>query len=85
METLRRYPTDLTECQWDRVSSLIPAPKKGGRPAKYARREVVNAVLFVERNRCPWRALPGDLPPWRFVYLYFTQGNKSGVLTEAQP
>jgi transposase len=79
MKTSQRYSSDLTDGQWDRLSHLVPQPKKGGRPAKYARRDVANALLFVNHNRCSWRSLPGDLTPWRIAYWYYTTWKKSGV------
>jgi transposase len=48
------YSTDLTDRQWRRIARLVPAPKVGDRPAKYSRREVVNAILYVTRAGCPW-------------------------------
>jgi len=50
-----------------------------GRPEKHARREIVNAVLYVVRSGCPWRYLPADLPPWQTVYWYFTRWEHAGV------
>jgi putative transposase len=43
----------------------------GGRPRKTDMREVVNAILYLDREGCTWRALPHDFPPWRTVYNYF--------------
>jgi transposase len=80
MDTRKPYPTDLTGPQWAQVSRFIPAPKKGGRPAKYDRREIVNALLYVVRTGCQWRAMPHDLPPWRIVYWYFMQWKKDGTV-----
>jgi transposase len=74
------YPTDLTGPQWAQVCRFIPAPKTGGRPAKYDRREIVNALLYVARTGCQWRAMPHDLPPWRIVYWYFMMWKKDGTL-----
>jgi transposase len=68
MNARQPYPSDLTDDQSDVIRSLIPAPRPGGRPAKYPRREIVNALLYVTRTGCQWRALPHDLPPWRIVY-----------------
>lgn len=79
MDTRQPYPSDLTGPQWAQVSRFIPAPKKGGRPAKYQRREIVNALLYVVRTGCQWRAMPHDLPPWRIVYWYFMQWKKDGT------
>ena len=80
MDTRKAYPTDLTGPQWAQVSRFIPAPKPGGRPAKYQRREIVNALLYVVRTGCQWRAMPHDLPPWRITYWYFMQWRKDGTL-----
>ena len=51
------YPTDLTDAQWKLIEPYVPRPKPGGRPPKYPRREVVNAILYQTRNGCAWRAL----------------------------
>jgi hypothetical protein len=45
MDARQPFPTDLTQPQRVRVSRLIPAPKKGGSPAKYALPEIVNGLL----------------------------------------
>ena len=58
---------------------MVPAPKPGGRPAKYSRREIVNAIFYVLRTGCSWRLRPHDFPPWRSVFSYFWQGRKAGI------
>jgi len=73
------YPTDLTDAQWRRISQLVPAPKPGGRPARYTRREIVNAILYQARNGCVWRALPHDLPPYRIAFHYFRAWQADGT------
>src|SRR5512144_1011997 len=80
MDMRKAYPTDLTGPQWAQVRRFIPAPKTGGRPAKYDRREITNALLYVARTGCPWRALPHDLPPWTIVYWYFRCWKADGTL-----
>jgi transposase len=72
------YPTDLTDAQWTLIDSEVPKPKPGGRPPKYTRREIVNAILYQTRNGCVWRALPHDLPPYRIVFHYFRAWQKDG-------
>jgi transposase len=81
MTTMRQaYPSDLTDAQWELIKGIVPAPKPGGRPAKHSRREVLNALLYVERTGCQWRALPHDLPPWKLVYWYLMEWRSNGVL-----
>ena len=70
-----RYPTDLTDEEWDYIKSLVPAPKSGkgkrGRPPALERRSLVNAIFYVVRSGCAWRLLPSDFGPWETVYGYF--------------
>src|SRR5512135_838226 len=79
MDTRQPYPSDRSDRQWSQVERFIPAPKPGGRPAQYQRREIVNALLYIDRTGCQWRALPHDFPPWEAVSWYFrtrkTDGN----------
>ncbi|GAA3629486.1 IS5 family transposase [Nonomuraea rosea] len=74
-----RYPSDLTDEQWELIEPLLPEPNTGGRPEKHPRREIVNAIVYVVRSGCPWRYLPTDLPPWQTVYWYFQQWEAAGV------
>jgi transposase len=73
------YPTDLTDRQWKIVAPYVPRPKPGGRPALYARREIVNAILYQVRNGGVWRALPHDFPPYRIVFHYFRAWQADGT------
>ena len=80
MDIRRAYQTDLSHAQWAQVSRFIPAPKPGGRPVKYPRREIVNAILYLVRSGCQWRMLPHEFPPWKTVYGYFAAWKKDGTL-----
>lgn len=80
MDTRTAYPSDLSNAEWAQVRRVIPAPKTGGRPAKHTRREIVNAILYVARTGCQWRALPHDLPPWSTAYWYFRLWRNDGTL-----
>jgi putative transposase len=74
-----RYPGDLTNAQWKLIRPLIPDAKLGGRPRKYDMREVVNGILYVNREGCTWRALPHDLPHWKTVYNFFRSFEADGT------
>jgi len=69
------YPSDLTDKEWALFEPFIPKQKstrtKGGRPLKYERREIVNAILYVLSSGCRWKDVPHDLPPRSISWHYF--------------
>ena len=73
------YPSDLSGREWRLLEPLLPPPKPGGRPVKYPRREIVNAIRYVLRTGCSWRMLPHDLPPWRISFHYFRTWRRDGT------
>jgi len=73
------YPSDLTDKQWAILQPLIPPAWPGGRPRKTDIREVINALFYLVREGCTWRALPHDFPPWRTVYNYFRWFSSDGT------
>lgn len=79
MQDLASYSTDLTKEQWAHISNTIPAPKPGGRPAKYERSTIVDAIWYITQAGCAWRLLPKTFPPWSSVYGYFRQWSQLGI------
>jgi transposase len=79
MERERRYPSDLTDEQWEIVEPMLPLIKSPGRIPKHPRRAMVDAILYVVRSGCSWRQLPIDFPPWQTVYWQFQQWEKRQV------
>src|SRR5215813_6665853 len=75
----KRFPTDLSDKEWAILEPLVPAVKPGGRPARWPRREIVNAIFYVVRSGCTWRQLPHDFPPHQTVYDYFRQWRLDGT------
>ena len=70
-ERQRRYPTDLTDEEWERIRPLLPRPAKRGRRPGVDLREVLNAIRYMARAGAGWRMLPHDFPPWQTVYWWF--------------
>ena len=57
----KRYPSDLNRREWAVIQPLFPRRKrKGGRPPKHSKKDVVNGILYVLRTGCQWYALPKD-------------------------
>jgi putative transposase len=42
-------------------------------------REVLNAIFYLNREGCSWRALPRDFPPWKTVYNWFAAWRDDGT------
>lgn len=82
MPSGRRYPTDLTDQQWALIEPLLPDPPPGpaGRPPAHDKREIINAILYINRAGCAWRMLPKDFPPWQTVYWYLWRWRKDGAV-----
>lgn len=83
MTTRPAYPSDLTDEQFRRIERLFGPAKwataRGGRPATYTRKDVVDAILYSLRTGCAWRALPHDFPPWNSVFKYFAAWTADGT------
>ena len=46
----KRYPSDLTDEEWEQIAPLMPKPGRRGRPREVDFREVINAVRYLVRS-----------------------------------
>jgi putative transposase len=76
---MERYPSDLTDDEWEILEPLIPPAKPGGRPRQVEMRAVLNGIFYVLRSGCAWRMIPREYPPKSTVYAYFAQFRDEGV------
>ena len=72
------YPTDLKYTEWLLVEQFFPTHSRG-RPCKWERWQIVNAIMYVTRTGGQWRMMPTNLPPWQTVYGYFRRWTQQGV------
>ena len=83
-ERPRRYPSDTSEVEWEISAPYIPVggtvAGRGGRSVTYPRRDIADAIRYLDHNGGVWRALPVDFPPWRTVYHYFKKWDRDGTL-----
>jgi putative transposase len=75
----KRYPSDLTDAQWELIADLLPSAKATGRPREVDLREVINTILYLNRTGCQWDMLPHDLLPKSTVYDYFATWRDEGT------
>jgi len=69
----KRYPSDLTDQEWERIAPLMPKPGRRGRPREIDFREVINAVRYLVRSGCGWRMLPVHFGAWQTIYAWFRE------------
>src|SRR5436305_13755418 len=74
-----RYPSDVSDAEWDVIRPLLPPAKSGGRPRTTSLLDLVNAIFYVVRGGCAWRMLPKGFPPYQTVYDYFRAWRKDGT------
>ena len=64
------------------MTCSIPAGRRGV-PARYSRRQMVEAILFLARTGCQWRYLPDRHPPWEAVWQQWRRWRENGVWARA--
>jgi transposase len=72
-------PTDLTDAEWALVADLFERRSRRGAPAEHARRDIVNACMYIVRTGCAWRLLPKTFPAWQAVYSAFRGWARAGT------
>src|SRR5664280_478496 len=80
--TWRSTQGDLTDEEWELIADLIPTYSgdgRIGRPTKWAKRDIVNGILYVAATGCQWRALPSCYPHWNTVHRYHVRWSENGV------
>jgi transposase len=72
----RSYPSELSDAEWAVLEPLLPPPPRIGRPLKWPRRVIAEAIFYLVRPGCAWRMLPvlpagrtvhSQLRPWQWI------------------
>ncbi|MFI8537502.1 IS5 family transposase [Streptomyces aquilus] len=90
MTDRRAYPSDLSDARWELIEPVLSAwrfERRGraldfGRPPRHDLREIMNAILYVDRTGCQWAYLPHDFPPHQTVYGYFAKWQADGIFAQ---
>jgi transposase len=75
-----RYPSDLTDAEWELVRPMFPPAKPGGRPREVNEREIINGLLYILSTGCQWRQIPKDLPARSTLQSYLSLFQWDGTL-----
>jgi transposase len=80
MARRKRYPTDVTDEEWDFVAPYLTLMDERAPQRQHNLREVFDALRWMARAGAPWRMLPGDFPPWQAVYQQTQRWLQAGCL-----
>jgi transposase len=81
------HPSDLSDARWALMEPTLTAWRAerqktslnlGGKVTDL--REVMKAILFLNRTGAPWRYLPHDFPPHTTVFGYFSSWTADGTI-----
>jgi 1,4-alpha-glucan branching enzyme len=64
----------LTDAEWDLLAEYFPM----GSRAKYEKRDLVNAALYIQQTGTVWAKLPAIYPPYGTVYAFYKRTLKNG-------
>jgi putative transposase len=73
------YDSDLSDDEWALIEHHFqPQDNRGAEPV-HAKRDIVNAILYLSKTGAQWRMLPKSFPPWKTVYDHYSNWNRRGV------
>ena len=86
MTSRRLYRTDLSDARWALIEPILSAWRAARAEAGlglsapvHDLREIVNAILYVNRTGIAWEYLPHDFPPCKTVYDYYAKWEADGT------
>jgi transposase len=86
MTSRRLYRTDLSDARWALIEPVLAAWRAARAEAGLSLsapvhdlREIVNAILYVNRTGIAWEYLPHDFPPCKTVYDYYAKWEADGT------
>ena len=75
----QRYPSDMKDKEWKIIQPLLPSVAAN---QQNSLRQIANAIFYVNKTGCHWRALPHEYPPLSSVYYHFGKWSKEGTLAK---
>jgi transposase len=75
----RTLSSDLINADWAILRPLLTPPRPAGHPQTLEPRHVVEAVFYLLRTGCQWRAIPHEFPPWPAVYWHYAKWRRAGT------
>ena len=67
----KAYPSDISREQFDVIRPALENVKRKTAPRKMDLYDIFCAILYLLKNGCTWRAIPGDFSKWNIVRYDF--------------
>lgn len=77
-----QHTLGVSNAEWELVRDIFETRVRG-KPRKYARRDMLDGMLYVLRGGISWRALPSEFPPWQQVYATYRRWVRQGRFRRA--
>ena len=71
--------TNLTDKVWQSSAFFL---EQQSRKRKHSLKEILQAIIYIDKTGCQWRMLPAEYPKWQLVYYYFRKWKREGVFDE---
>lgn len=83
-ESSSRVRSDLSDARWALIEPILTGWRQqrvglGIARVRHDLREIVNAILYVNRTGIAWEYLPHDFPPFKTVYDYYAKWETDGT------
>ena len=65
------YPSDISREQFSLIREMLEGATHRTCPRSVDLYDVFCAIVYLLKNACTWRAIPGDFPGWQTVRYYF--------------
>jgi len=83
MDTPRKaYPSDVTDAEWNFLLPYFSYMRDDAPQRLYTKRELFNALRYVQKTGCHWRFLPHDFPPYSAVYQQWRRWLAAGIFED---
>jgi transposase len=77
------YPSDISREQFEAIRGMLESARHKTSPREVDLYNVFCAILYLLKNGCTWRAIPGDFPGWNTVRYYFDQWSRQRTECDA--
>jgi len=76
------YKSDLTDKEWEIIKPVFTRATKGQHFCKHEKRDLINAVRYINKTGCQWEMLPKEYPPYKTVSSFYNRARDAGLWDE---